>query len=163
MYAIRGPNVSSEVAALCVLHGITAESCPLYPVLLHGGGGVADTLRLSRQYAATFDAARPAAPLSRLAGLLEGIGDDDGGLPGPPGRPAMVRQRSVDRGGDDVPLQGCYDPLTFHLTLHREAMLAVVDAVVADFGLNEDQVGLQRPCGAPVVVFCWRKSPAESC
>lgn len=40
VFAIRGPNVSSEVAALMVLHDLTPRIFPLGPVLLGGRGGI---------------------------------------------------------------------------------------------------------------------------
>jgi hypothetical protein len=119
IYAIRGPNVSSEIAALSVLHTLTADSCPLAPILMAGAAGQRDF-----QQCPSARTAVASTPLS-IAAALAGLGDDDGGIGG--GATGSAGTPSLD-------------PLTFHLHMSTMEMNDVLQDVVEKFHLNDDQV-----------------------
>ncbi len=139
MYAIRGPNVSSEVAALCVLHAMSADTCPLYPMLLHGARGVPEYQHLFDKYCAAFTSAPPRgrSPLDVVAafGDLEAPGISPDHLKVPLGSRATHAELDADGSGG-----GVFDPLAFQLHLTHADMQRVLKDVVARFNLNDDQV-----------------------
>jgi hypothetical protein len=111
VFAVRGPNVSGEVASLSVLGCMTATSSPLAPVLLHGADGAA--------------AAAAAEQAAAAAG------------PAPPAAGSRARPAEADPGTlGALPCTAA----AFTLALSRGEMEAEVEEIAASFQLNEDQV-----------------------